>query len=138
MTGLTFDWDDRSPDDLLVRRALAELAHRFGPSKVHYRISSSGDGLHVMIGSYRFDPQTRSVALAPAPMLPAQQFALRSEFGEDPWVDDDGPLECPGRFISDHIRAGAGMTTSRIFGIKTDTDGEPAASGPWICWGDPQ
>jgi hypothetical protein len=136
MTGLTFDWDDRAPNDPLVTRALAELARRFGPSHVHYRISSSGTGLHVMIGTYRFDRRTRSVCLAPAPMLPAQQFALRAEFGTDPWVDDDGPLECPGRFISDSTRAAAGMTTSRIFGVKTDTDGNPATCGPWVCWGD--
>ena len=89
-----------------------------------------------MIGTYRFDRRTRSVCLAPAPMLPAQQFALRAEFGAEPWVDDDGPLECPGRFISDSTRAAAGMTTSRIFGVKTDTDGNPATCGPWICWGD--
>jgi len=137
MSGLTFDWVDRAPDDPLVLRALAELARRFGPSRVHYRISSSGTGLHVLIGTYRFDRRTRSVSLTPAPMLPAQQFALRAEFGAEPWVDDDGPLECPGRFISDHSRAGAGLATSRIFGVKTDTDGSPAVCGPWRTWGDP-
>jgi len=135
MTGLTFDWDDRAPDDPLVLRALAELAHRFGASRVHYRISSSGTGLHVMIGSYRFDKTTRSVALVPMPMPAAQQFALRAEFGAEPWVDDDGPLECPGRFISDHTRSTTGLATSRIFGVKTDTDGSPAVCGPWRTFG---
>lgn len=136
MSGLTFDWDDRTPEDPLVIRALAELAHRFGASRVHYRISSSGTGLHVLIGSYRFDPRTRSVSLAPAPMPVSQQFALRAEFGAEPWVDDNGPLECPGRFISDSTRADAGLATSRIFGVKTDVDGTPAVCGPWRTWGD--
>ena len=77
MTGLTFDWDDRAPDDPLVLRALAELAHRFWPSRVHYRISSSGTGRHAMIGTVSI--VGRIGVPGSAPMLPAQQLALRAE-----------------------------------------------------------
>ena len=136
MSGVTFDWDDRNPDDPLVRSALAELAKRFGAHHVWYRTSSSGDGLHIMICSLRYSRANGGVHLTPINMLAAQQFSLRKEFGEDPWVDDQGPLECPGRFISDSARSIHGFSTSRIFGVKTDAEGDPAVSGTWICWGD--
>ncbi len=135
MSGVTFDWDDRNPTDPLVRSALGELARRFGAHHVWYRTSSSGEGLHVMVGSMKYSAANGGVHLAPITMSVAQQFALRKEFGEDPWVDDQGPLECPGRFISDSARSIHGFSTSRIFGVKTNHDGDPAICGSWICWG---
>ena len=135
MPGVTFDWDDRNPDDPLVRCALEELARRFGAHHVWYRTSSSGEGLHVMVGSMKYSRANGGVDLSPIVMSVAQQFALRKEFGEDPWADDQGPLECRGRFISDSARSIHGFSTSRIFGVKTDADGDPAICGSWICWG---
>ena len=44
MVGLTFDWDDVSIIDMKVQDALNDLDKDF-PSKVWYRISSSGTGL---------------------------------------------------------------------------------------------
>ncbi len=135
MSGVTFDWDDRNADDPLVRNALEELSRRFGAHHIWYRTSSSGNGLHIMVGSMKYVRANGGVHLAPITMSVAHQFALRKEFGEDPWVDDQGPLECPGRFISDSARSVYGFSTSRIFGVKTDADGEPALCGLWICWG---
>ena len=49
-SGLTFDWDDISFDDERVIDALNQLTDIFGMGSVWYRVSSSGNGLHVMIG----------------------------------------------------------------------------------------
>ena len=54
MVGLTFDWDDVSITDTKVQAALNDLDKDF-PSKVWYRLSSSGTGLHVIIGELSYD-----------------------------------------------------------------------------------
>ena len=49
-SGLTFDLDDMTIEDEKVVDLLNWLCEEFGTENVWYRISSSGDGLHVMIG----------------------------------------------------------------------------------------
>ena len=48
---LTFDWDDVEQDEPIVQTALQELQQRFGVGTIWYRISSSGEGIHVIIAN---------------------------------------------------------------------------------------
>ena len=51
MVGLTFDWDGVGLEDKKVQHALDSLTYEFGQGNVWYRISSSGTGLHIIIGT---------------------------------------------------------------------------------------
>ena len=78
MVGLTFDWDDVSITDTKVQDALNDLDKDF-PSKVWYRISSSGTGLHVIIGELSYDTLFGMV-FNPVEIKPDTQFTYRKKF----------------------------------------------------------
>ena len=124
MVGLTFDWDGVGLEDKTVQHALDYLTYEFGQGNVWYRISSSGKGLHIIIGTIQVDPKTLSRFIRPTPMNANNQMEYRKRFSVDPWN-----LECKGRFISDSARAAGGLTTSRIFVVKNDEQ-----SSDWKCW----
>ena len=124
MVGLTFDWDDVGLEDKIVQRALDNLTYEFGQGNVWYRISSSGEGLHIIIGSIQVDPKTLNRFIRPTPMESNKQMQYRNRFAQSPWN-----LECKGRFISDAARAVGGLTTSRIFLVKNDQQ-----ASDWKCW----
>ena len=124
MVGLTFDWDGVGLENKTVKHALDNLTYEFGQGNVWYRISSSGEGLHIIIGNVQLDPKTLTRFIRPTPMKADQQIEYRKRFSQDPWN-----LECKGRFISDSARAVGGLTTSRIFTVKNDQE-----SGDWKCW----
>ena len=124
MVGLTFDWDGVNLQDKTVQHALDSLTYEFGQGNVWYRISSSGKGLHIIIGNIQLDPKTLDRFIRPTPMNAGKQIEYRKRFALDPWN-----LECKGRFISDSARAVGGLTTSRIFVVKNDQE-----SGDWKCW----
>lgn len=107
-SGLTFDWDDINFDDERVIDSLNELNSIFGDGSVWYRISSSGEGLHVMIGDVILDEISGITILQPTPMTSNEQIKYRKMFD----------LECRGRLISDSVRAKQGFRTSRIFNTK--------------------
>lgn len=48
---LTFDWDDMDITDPIVEEAMSELNNRFGYGNIWYRVSSSGDGLHIILAN---------------------------------------------------------------------------------------
>ena len=123
--GLTFDWDDVGIDDDRVVTALDALVGEYGSDTVWWRVSSSGEGLHVMIAEAVLLP-SMEVMLQPIGMDWENQSDARKRFGEPPYE-----LECRGRFISDSVRHKAGFRTSRIFGVK---DGRK--SGEWNKWGE--
>ena len=52
---LTFDWDDVESNDPIVESALQELKDRFGYGNIWYRISSSGEGIHVIIAALKWN-----------------------------------------------------------------------------------
>ena len=106
--GLTFDWDDVGLEDKKVQDALSWLNFNFGQGNVWYRLSSSGDGLHVMIGDVILDEISGITILQPTPMTSNEQIKYRKKFD----------LECRGRLISDSVRAKQGFRTSRIFNTK--------------------
>jgi len=124
MVGLTFDWDSVGLEDKKVQHALDSLTYEFGQGNVWYRISSSGEGLHIIIGNIQLDPKTLDRFIRPTPMNADKQIEYRKRFALDPWN-----LECKGRFISDSARAAGGLTTSRIFIVKNDQQ-----SSDWKCW----
>ena len=108
--GLTFDWDNIGIDDPMVQEELNALCEEFGDEFVWYRISSSGDGLHVLIGKLILD-SLGEFKVVPLTMPPKQQMEYRKKV----------ELECKGRFFSDSMRQEAGLRTSRIFNIKNGT-----------------
>ena len=62
---LTFDWDDVSLDETIVKNAIKELVFIFGQGTVWYRISSSGTGLHLVIANLRWDEKTMQSIFLP-------------------------------------------------------------------------
>ena len=124
MVGLTFDWDGVGLEDKTVQHALDSLTYEFGQGNVWHRISSSGTGLHIIIGNIQLDPKTLDRFIRPIPMNANKQMEYRKRFSLDPWN-----LECKGRFISDSARVVGGLTTSRIFVVKNDQQ-----SSDWKCW----
>jgi|VirMetMinimDraft_7_1064189.scaffolds.fasta_scaffold20568_7 hypothetical protein len=122
--GLTFDWDDVGLEDKKVQDALSWLNFNFGQGNVWYRLSSSGDGLHIIIARMIVDPKTLNRYIEPIPMAAEDQISYRKKMATDPWN-----LECQGRFISDAARKLGGRNTSRIFIVKNGN-----ISGDWNCW----
>ena len=53
--GLSFDWDGVLRGEPLVEDALNSLAEDFGWTRVFYRTSSSGTGLHILIAELSLD-----------------------------------------------------------------------------------
>jgi hypothetical protein len=119
-SGLTFDWDDTDISNPKVLKALSVLCTEFGP-RVWVRTSSSGTGLHVLIGELTYDTLF-GIVMCPVPMDLATQMMWRKVFSEKPWN-----LECVGRLFSDQVRSAEGFRTSRVFKSK---NGMTSAS--WI------
>jgi|TARA_R110002110_G_scaffold215435_1_gene429307 hypothetical protein len=117
--GLTFDWDNLSIHDDEVISALDSLLREFGEESVWFRVSSSGNGLHILIGTLVLNEATGFPILIPIPMSVEKQMEYR--------IADK--LECRGRRISDSYRKQVGMRTSRIFEIKNGRN-----TGMWEKW----
>ena len=120
MQGLSFDWDDVARGNETVESALQSLADDFGWTRVFYRISSSGTGLHVIIAELSLDMNLEQ-SLQPVLIEQSKIMEYRKKFADAPWN-----LECKGRFISDSARQKAGMRTSRVFSVKNQQH-----SAPW-------
>ena len=119
---LTFDWDDVEQDEPLVQTALQELQHRFGVGCVWYRISSSGEGIHVIIANLSWNSNLGKMEIPPKNFEDDFTLTVRKEFSEPPWG-----LECKGRLISDSVRTKNGFRTGRIFAAKNDK-----SAGEWL------
>ena len=104
-------------EDELVNIELQEFFDYFGEGKVWYRISSSGNGIHVMIADMYYEPTTNQVLLKPIPLDSNIQMDFRKK----------SLLECKGRFISDIHRMKNGLRTSRVFIVKNG-----AKSSQWM------
>jgi len=117
--GLTFDWDDLTIQDEEVIVALNNLIIEFGGESVWFRLSSSGTGLHILIGKLMIDDATGFPQLSPIPMTVNKQMEYRVA----------EKLECRGRRISDSYRKQVGMRTSRIFQTKNGLN-----TGKWQKW----
>lgn len=114
---LTFDWDDVSISNSKVQQALSQLTEYFGPERVWYRISSSGQGLHVLVGEL-----DNKLILRPMTVDDPEAFHWRSYFHEPPFE-----LECGGRLRADNERYAHGFPVGRLFSHKNDSE-----SGPWL------
>jgi len=119
---LTFDWDEVTLGDPRVQEALACLIEEFGNYQVYVRVSSSGEGLHVMIAERNYDHNNGKSHLVPRPLEPEQSQHWRIKFADEPWL-----LECKGRLESDRPRAQVGLAIGRLFGNKNGD-----ISGPWM------
>jgi hypothetical protein len=119
LCGLTLDLDDVSIDDVNVRHTLDYLSDELGEEFVWYRVSSSGEGLHVLIAELKWDEFSGEPLLVPRPMGAEEQMKYRESIS----------LECRGRRISDSYRKQVGLRTSRIFENKNGKK-----TGNWKKW----
>ena len=119
---LTFDWDDVSLDEIMVKNAIKELVMIFGKGNVWYRISSSGTGLHLVIANLRWDEKTMQSILTPKDFEDEVVMNLRNTFADEPWN-----LECKGRLITDSMRQQGGTVWGRVFTLKNGN-----LSGEWL------
>lgn len=119
---LTFDWDDVSLDETIVKNAIKELVFIFGQGTVWYRISSSGTGLHLVIANLRWDEETMQSILTPKDFEDEVVMSLRNIFADEPWN-----LECKGRLITDSMRQQGGTVWGRVFTLKNGN-----VSGEWL------
>ena len=78
-SGLTFDLDDMTIEDEKVIYLLNWLCDEFGTENVWYRISSSGDGLHVMIGELVISNITGIPELNPILLSTEEQMKYRTQ-----------------------------------------------------------
>ena len=116
---LTFDWDDVSISNSKVQQALSQLTEYFGPERVWYRISSSGQGLHVLVGEL-----DNKLILRPMTVEEPDAFRWRSYFHSPPFE-----LECGGRLRADNVRQAHGFPTGRLFSHKDEHE-----AGPWMLF----
>jgi len=122
---LTFDWDDMDITDPIVEEAMSELNNRFGYGNIWYRVSSSGDGLHIILANLVWNNTLGKMEMTPLDFADDFTLAIRKEFSEPPWG-----LECKGRLISDSVRTKNGFRTGRIFSTKNGK-----AAGEWNLYG---
>tara|TARA_R110002012_G_scaffold318539_1_gene537149 strand:- start:6158 stop:6529 length:372 start_codon:yes stop_codon:yes gene_type:complete len=118
---LTFDWDDIEPNHIKVKEAFIKLNEIFGHGNVWHRVSSSGTGLHLVIGTASFNKKTASIIISPIDFSDDEVFNYRTMFSSSAWE-----LECNGRLITDGLRRQAGTTWGRIFTVKNGN-----VSGEW-------
>ena len=121
---LTFDWDDVEYDEPIVQTAMKELQHRYGFGNDWYRISSSGEGIHVIIANLLWNGNLGIMEITPQEFENEFTLTIRKEFSEPPWG-----LECKGRLISDSVRTKNGFRTGRIFSAKNDK-----SAGEWLAY----
>ena len=119
---LTFDWDDVTPDAKEVKLAMKELVNLFGDGYVWYRVSSSGQGLHLVIAKLAWNSASERVLLSPLEFDDKEIMGYREQFFEEPWN-----LECLGRLMGDSARKASGTTWGRIFALKNEE-----LSGEWL------
>ena len=119
---LTFDWDDVNPHDPHVKAAMGKLVEEFGDGYVWYRLSSSGEGLHLIIAELEWQPESESILLKPFQFTDEEVVLWREIFHAVPWI-----LECCGRLITDSMRRLSGTTWGRIFKVKNS-----ATVGEWL------
>ena len=113
---LTFDWDDVNPTNPIVQTAMEELVNEFGDGFVWYRLSSSGNGLHLIIARLEWREQSESISLKPLDFPDEKVVEWRQKFHDEPWN-----LECCGRLITDAMRRMSGTTWGRIFKVKNSS-----------------
>ena len=114
---LTFDWDDVSISNSKVQQALCQLTEHFGQERIWYRVSASGQGLHVLLGEL-----DESFSLLPIPIDDTESFRWRSYFY-------DYGLECGGRLRADNERYAHGFPVGRLFSHKDNSE-----AGPWTVY----
>jgi len=113
MMRLTFDWDNRGLEDIIVQDGLAKLSQDFPQHDVYYRTSASGIGIHAIIS-----PKDKP----PSPIEIEDEDALdyrreMVDFGlEDEW-----------RLKGDEARLKTGLPTSQLWEWKNGKQ-----SGEWI------
>ena len=110
---LTFDWDDIFFEDAKAQEGIVELRKRFPDKYIYCRVSSSGEGLHLIISD-------SNESIIPSQFEDDVVIAHRQDFLEM-------GLECGGRLRTDLRRKAVGTKWGRLFSHK---DGK--ACGDWF------
>jgi hypothetical protein len=110
---LTFDWDDITLEESLAQEGINELKNRFPNKYIFCRVSSSGNGLHLVISD-------DSNKIVPTDFTDEEVIQHRTDFLEM-------GLECGGRLRTDLRRKAVGTKWGRLFSYK---DGKPC--GEWF------
>jgi len=110
---LTFDWDDISFENDKAQQGIVELKNRFPDKHIFCRVSSSSEGLHLIISDSK-------ESIIPSQFDDEEVISHRTDFLE---MD----LECGGRLRTDLRRKAVGTKWGRLFSHK---DGK--ACGEWF------
>ena len=110
---LTFDWDDISLEEDLAKAGIEELKVRFPNNYIYCRVSSSGEGLHLVISD-------SNEKIIPTDFTDEEVIQHRTDFLTI-------GLECGGRLRTDLRRKAVGTKWGRLFSFK---DGKPC--GAWF------
>ncbi len=103
---LTFDWDNRGLEDIIVQRGLKRIAFDFPNHDVYYRVSSGGNGIHAFVAA-QIEPHFLPLDLPDRDVLDYRQMMV--DFG----------LEDPIRLDWDKVRSEGEGRTGRIFWGKS-------------------
>ena len=122
---VTFDWDNRGLEDILVQKGLKQIAFDFHDHSLYYRVSSGGDGIHAFVADTSVEPDytlSNNMPYKPLDLPDSDVLHYRENMVEL-------GLEDPVRLKWDTIRDSQGGRTGKIFfGKKGNTVGE------WILY----
>ena len=113
MMRLTFDWDNRGLEDILVQNGLAKLSQDFPNNTIYYRLSASGTGIHAIISPKNSTPIPIEIGNEDALEYRRQMVA----FG----------LEDEYRLAHDEVRVGTKLPTAQLWEWK-----KGKKAGEWI------
>jgi hypothetical protein len=113
MMRLTFDWDNRGLEDIMVQDGLAKLSQDFPNNTIYYRLSASGTGIHAIISPKNSTPIPIEIENNDALEYRRQMVA----FG----------LEDKYRLAHDEARVGTGLPTAQLWEWK-----KGKKAGEWI------
>ncbi len=113
MMRLTFDWDNRGLEDIMVQEGLAKLSQDFPNNTIYYRLSASGKGIHAIISPKNSTPIPIEIENEDALEYRRQMVA----FG----------LEDEYRLAHDEARVGTGLPTAQLWEWK-----KGKKAGEWI------
>jgi len=122
---LTFDWDNRGLEDIIVQKGLKQIAFDFPNYAIYYRMSSGENGIHVFVADTSVEPDyslSNNMPYKPLDLPDSDVLDYREHMV-------GLGLEDPIRLKWDKIRGSQGGRTGKIFfGKKGNKVGE------WILY----
>jgi hypothetical protein len=123
---LTFDWDNRGLEDILVQKGLKQIAFDYPTYAIYYRVSSGGNGIHAFVADISAEPDnslSNNMPYLPLDLPDSEVLDYRE------YMVDLG-LEDPVRLKWDKIRILQGGRIGKIFFGKRGNK-----VGEWVLYG---